>query len=311
VCKFVKTQRLDAWTDQGRRVAIWRTGPEAPAPDAPIVVLSAGFARRMRDLGSIALCLVRNGAIVYRFDSVDHIGLSDGDILDFTVTGIYDSWRAVIELVRATEGRRKVRLVGLSMAALAAVRLAYEDHDVESITAISGVIHGRHTLERVLDGDYLAVPLSELPDKMEILGHWVDPRKLWIDNRETGCLTLERTIEYLAGVPAAVANFVASDDPWVEIDECADAFARGAGGRRTVVRLPYSGHDLGRNPVAMTTMMQKMTELVIGGPDGDSELTVVIPTFDELLEVRIAERQQEADERAADRVPVSGGTSND
>lgn len=297
----MKTERLDAWTGQGRRVAIWRSAPDAPGPDAPVIVMNAGFARRMRDVSSIALCLVGNGVIVYRFDSLDHIGLSDGDILNFTLSGVTDSWHAAIELARSTENRRTVRLIALSLSNLAAYRLAAEDADIDRILAISGVVNGVRTLKEVIGHDYSTVGYDELPDRVSVLGHEIDPRLLWLDHRETGCVSFDRTVGHLARISSAVANCVAVEDPWVDIDECHLGFARGAGGERLVIKLPYSGHDLGRNPVAVTTILQKMTKLAVaGGSLRDAErLEVVMPEFDEILDLRIAERNREMSEQLA------------
>ena len=296
----MKTERFDAWTEQGRRVAVWRNVPDAPATwPPPIVVLNAGFGRTMREVGSVALSLAHNGVIVYRFDSVDHIGLSDGGIVNYTVSGVYDSLRAAVELARSTEGRRAVRLVALSLSALAAYRLAAEDPDINAVVALAGVVNGRSTLHRVVGEDYTAMAYDDLPPRVDALGHEVDPRHLWLDNRATGCLSVERTIAYLSQIRVPVANFVASADPWVDIEECTQAFESGAGGPRTVVKLPYTGHDLGRNPVAISAMLRRLTEFVLRDAGG-SATAIRMPSFDDLLRFRIAEREQEAKERAAD-----------
>ncbi len=297
----MKTERLDAWTSEGRRVAAWRSAPEDFAPDAPIVVMSPGFARRMRDVGSIALCLVGNGAIVYRFDALDHIGLSDGDIRNFTLTGMRQSMIAAIELARATENRRGVRLVAMSLANLAAYRVAAEDKDIERIMALSGVVNGRRTIKEVIGHDYPAVTREELPAIVPVMGHDVDPRPLWTDSHETDCLSYERTIADLKAISASVANCVAEGDPWVDVDECTTAYTDGDGGERMVIKLPYSGHDLGRNPIAVMTILERMASLAIGnGPMHDADpQAVVMPTFEAVLEARIAERHQDFSEQRA------------
>ncbi len=295
----VETERLDAWTDEGRRVAVWRSTLGKPRQEAPLVVLSPGFARKMRDVSSIALCLVRNGAVVYRFDSLDHIGLSDGTPDDYTLGAVEESFRATMELARSRENCRRVILVALSMSNLPAYRLAAEDSGIDRVLAISGVVNGIRTLEGALGRDYTLLEYDELPDRVDALGIEIDPRPLWLEHRATGCLSLEQTVTQLAKIKALVANCVAINDPWVDADECHSAFSEGAGGERLVVRIPYSGHDLGRNPVAVTTILQNMTQLAMGvaSSQEDEQVDVIMPKFDELLEVRIAERHRERRER--------------
>ena len=297
----MQTERFDTYTGQGRRVAVWRSVPATPHLDSPVIVLNAGFARRMRDVGGIALCLVRNGAIVYRFDSIDHLGLSDGGIVGFNFSGMTESLRAAIELARSMENRRRVRLVALSLSNLAAYRLAAEDSGIDRIMAISGVVHGVRTLETVLGHNYAKVKYEDLPERVPVFGHEIDPRPLWLDHRETGCFTFDNAVDQLTMITASVANCIADDDPWVDIDECHLSFTKGAGGDRMIIKLPYSGHDLGRNPVAITAILQKMTRLAVGTGslrEADS-LPVELPGFDELLELRIAERSREMSEQTA------------
>lgn len=295
----MKTERLDVRTASGQQVAVWRSAPEEMTDQTPVVVLSAGFARRMRDVSGMALCLARNHALVYRFDSVNHLGLSDGEIEDFSLGGLYESLAAVVELARSTEGRSNVKVVTLSLSLIAALWLAAGDSEIDGITAISGVVDGRATLNRVIGQNYVDVSREELPSRVEVLGHSVDPFGIWQDNQTTGILSMDTTVGHLNSVRSPVANFVASEDPWVDIDECQAVFTAGAAGPRTVVRLPYSGHDLGRNPVATTTILERMTEIVLGSEDSTQSAKPIMPLFNEFLEVRVAERRREQDERNA------------
>lgn len=300
------TERLDAKTAQGRRVAVWRSVPDAPAPGAAVVTISPGFARRMRHVGGIAQCMVANGAIVYRFDSVDHLGLSDGEIAAFSISGLSDSWRATLDLARRAEGCDRIRMVALSLSAQAAFRIAAEDTGIESITALSGVINGVATLREAVGTDWSLVPEEELPARVKVEGHEVDPRGMWRDVQHSGFLRVEQTVSDLQRFGGPVANFVASGDPWVDIAECESVFRQGAAGQRSIVRLPYSGHDLGRNPVAMTTLLERMTAITLFGLDTAAPPPVTLPTFEELLDVSVTERRREATEREALLVAEGG-----
>ncbi len=293
------TERLDTKTAQGRRVAIWRSVPEVPAAGSPVVTISPGFARRMRHVGGIAQCLVANGATVYRFDSVDHLGLSEGEIAAFSIGGLDESWRATLELARRTEGRDRIRMVALSLSALAAFRIAAQDTAIESITALSGVINGRATLQEAVGTDWSVVPEEELPARVKVEGHEVDPRGIWRDNQRSGFLRVERTVSDLRRFGGLVANFVASGDPWVDVEECESVFRQAAAGQRSIIRLPYSGHDLGHNPVAMTAMLERLSTITLSGLDTVAAPPVVLPTFEELLDVSVTERRREAEEREA------------
>ena len=84
-----EVDQLEGRAGAERRVAVWRTGTREA--EAPVVLVAPGFARRMRHMAPVALYLASAGFKVYRCDYLDHVGLSDGEIYDFTMTTMYES----------------------------------------------------------------------------------------------------------------------------------------------------------------------------------------------------------------------------
>lgn len=105
----MSTECFDVTTNNGRTVAVWRDSPSDNAGTGPIVVMAPGFGQRMRSSGVLALMLVYNGATVYRFDALDHVGISDGEIVDYSVTELMQALTAVVDNVRKREGWRPSR----------------------------------------------------------------------------------------------------------------------------------------------------------------------------------------------------------
>src|SRR4051794_34144351 len=120
-----------------RSIAVWRMA--GGAPDPPIAFVAPGFTRRMRHMAPVALYLAANGFTVYRCDYLDHVGLSDGDVYDTTITSMYESQRATLDLITECEKRPPV-VVAASLANRTAVRLAARSEHVAGLIGIVGVV---------------------------------------------------------------------------------------------------------------------------------------------------------------------------
>ena len=109
----------------GRRVAVWRDALAARPTRA--VLLCPGFARRMSELAFPVAYALNNGAAVYRYDCLDHVGLSDGTIRDFSLSSMRDSMEAALALAQKTDRDLPVSVVAISLSALPALRFAVID----------------------------------------------------------------------------------------------------------------------------------------------------------------------------------------
>lgn len=287
------TERFWTTAAGGRRVAVWRTS-DGEVPGRPVVVLAAGFARRMRHVGAVALYLARNGAVVYRYDPLDHVGLSDGEIRDYTLTSSLESMRAAVELAVERERATRVTLVAASLAGRVAYRLASLDPRIGAVVTLVGVVDVRHTLATVFGADYSTYPLAELPADVAFEKQRIDPRPLWLDDRENGWASIEGTIEELRRASVPVTNFWAADDDWVRPQDVERAFEEGAGGPRRLFELPFGQHDLSGNPVAARVVMRALTEVVVVVP-GEQ---VQDPSFEEIVALAVSERRAESAQRA-------------
>lgn len=288
----MKTETYDVRTSSGRTVGVWRSTTLDPvASEGPVVVVAPGFGQRIRSAGALSLMLVRNGATVYRFDSLDHVGLSDGQIRDFCIASLYESLAAVVAQVGEREQRERVTLLATSLAALPGLQYAAKEGRVDRMVMMLGVVSGRNTLRSVLKHDYLADDLDTLPDSVIIDKHEVDPGPIWRESRIVDWWDEPSTINALINCDIPVCNYVAVDDDWVDIDDVRRVFdsARRPDPAETV-EINLSGHALLRNPVALKAMMTDVARRLTGvGADAD----VVTPSFEDMVELRGAERDLE------------------
>jgi len=256
----------------GRKVAVWRTGPATPVEPRRIAIVAPGFARRMRHTAAIARYLVDNGFVVYRCDYANHVGLSDGDIWNFTIGATYDSLLALHEHALETEQTQDVVFIASSLSARTCFRLAAQRSGISGIAALVGVVDTRYTLERVFEFDHGARHPAEIGDEefVSFEGKRIQSRPFSENWRDGGWLNVEDTELDLARAGCPVVNFCGSSDDWIDIAEVRRVFALGDSSRR-VVELPFVEHELSRNPVAAQTILRELTRCALeftGAADG-------------------------------------------
>lgn len=283
----------------GRNIAVWRTGPAGPVTPGRVAIVAPGFARRMRHMAPVARYLVENGFVVYRCDYIDHVGRSDGDIVDFTISGMYASLRAVHEHVLRAEDTEDVVYVAASLAARPCIRLAAEESGVAGIVGIFGVVNTRYTLARVFGFDHGGRALEEIgPDEHVMFeGKHINNLRFSYDWYHNDWLDVAGTVRDVERLTCPIVNICGSADDWISVAEVKEVLAA-AGGFRRVIELPYVEHEVSKNPVAGQTVLREVTRCGLEFvADGVPVPEVLEPSFADLA-------GQIPYERAVDSGPV-------
>ena len=288
------TEYFDLQNEEGRTVAVWRDAP-ADGARGPVVVMAPGYGQRMRSGGVMALWLLRNGATVYRFDSLDHVGLSAGEIRQYSLLALHSALSTVVSYVRGREQVRDVSFLATSLAALPVAQYAATAKCADNVVLVLGVVNGRQTLVQVLGVDYLDWDLDALPAHFVIEKHEVDPRPIVAEQRVIPWWNMSSMIDALSVLNVPVRNFVAADDDWVDINDVRASFvAANLDPLQSIVEVPVSGHALLRNPVALKAMLSDVTRALV--PDTGP---LVMPSFEDIVALRGAERDLEREHRAS------------
>jgi hypothetical protein len=245
----------------GRHVGMWSLRPASGPSFATPLVVASGFGRRMHHAGPIALYAAHNGFVAHRYDPVNHVGMSHGEMADFTMTDGLDSLRAAVDWASARSAGRPVGVLATSLAARVAYRLASKSDRVAFVVTAVGVVHLRRTQRFVRDA------------------------------HAAGWYPLDHTVSELARAPQPIVNFLAEEDTWVDAAEVRDAFTRGSSGPREVHTLARSKHDFARNPAVARTFLVRATEAAMALASRGEATEVREPTFDALTEQAIFERR--------------------
>ncbi|HZJ67253.1 MAG TPA: hypothetical protein VFD36_27285 [Kofleriaceae bacterium] len=275
----------------GRRVAIWTVAPAAgPIHPLPIVV-GAGFCRRMHHFAPVALYGAYNGFRVCRYDPVNHVGLSDGELWNFTLGDSCDSLRAAIDWTFERTGQRPA-VVATSLTARMAYQVAAETDRVARVITAVGVVNVRATLARVFGKDFSveSTPFAEFEGKKIGGGAFLD------DAHANDWWSLDSTTRFLQRAHQPITTFIGTEDDWVDPADVDAAFSNRPGGPRRILTLERAPHDLSRDPAVARTFFLLMLEELLDACGADGR--PVEPPFEALMEQSLIERriQRAADE---------------
>jgi SAM-dependent methyltransferase len=100
---------------------------EATDRTVPLVVISPGFAATKSDYLGLSYLLAANGFRVLRYDPLDHVGDSAGEVHRATLGGMAEDLRAVMSYARSAWGQTRIALAAFDLSARCALKIAAQD----------------------------------------------------------------------------------------------------------------------------------------------------------------------------------------
>lgn len=259
-----------------------------------VIVAVSGMGMPLRQTLRPAAHLLVNGFIVIRFDPTNSVGLSDGDIADFTLTGLLDDLRLVASWAADTFAVPEIGVFAVSLSARAALRAATAEAGLLRIVgSVACVADVRATLNAVTDGEdhlmrWWARALLDHESTGTVFGHLVRVRGLdsliadnWIG---AGSAAVD-----LAAAPATrFVNVHGVRDPVVAAARVLTTFAAARDSR--VVLLPRAGHHLlpAQMRAALSVLVPEYRATLQGRGTGPY-LPDRVPTIADLAACRQAE----------------------
>lgn len=229
---------------------------------APLVLITPAFTKTARDYLLLAMYLTRAGFRVARYDCRNHIGISDGDVLQFTLSSAIADLLAVLRYF----AHETLVVVSSSLSSRVAVR-ALGDFDCAALITLIGVVNLRDTQYQACGEDLFDLWQSGVKsnpaEEYEVMDYRV--RFAFIDDAiRIGIVHMEGTIEDLSVIRAPVYAICSQDDPWVRFSDIDFTFRPRAAHRyeRGVYVIPGANHQLGKNPRAARTALCKVVDLV-------------------------------------------------
>ena len=253
------------------------------------VLLVPGYQQRIHHLGLLSRSLVRRGYRTVRFDLTNHVGASDGDVLDLTMSSMTADVTAMI--AGCAFAGEPLHVVATSLGARAAVRALATGcaHPVSTPVLVLPVVDVEYTIntaaERNVFADWRSGRETDPAASHRVLDHQV--RYEFVrDAIEHGFVGVDATTTEIAGIGADVHAIAAERDDWVITADVEAAMGAAADAVRRTVVLSATSHELANNPPVMRLLLEQIVDALSPQQSGD----VPHLSFDEIVDTVNNER---------------------
>ncbi|HET8579920.1 MAG TPA: PilZ domain-containing protein, partial [Nitrospiraceae bacterium] len=212
---------IECRNEMGQRISVYHDHPlEGLPPGAPLVIISPGYGETKKEYIALAYYLAINGFQVLRYDHTNHVGDSEGDIVQTTLTGMKQDLSALLGYAKRTWPTSHIAVVATSLTGLVALKMVTQDSSVELLVLLTPVVNLRATLVAVHQEDHIDAYLRGIRlGVMNVLGFNVNADRFLNDAVKEGYTDLQTTIKDAQRIHTPVIFFAADHDLWVNVEE--------------------------------------------------------------------------------------------
>jgi ubiquinone/menaquinone biosynthesis C-methylase UbiE/alpha-beta hydrolase superfamily lysophospholipase len=222
----------------------------------PIAVIAPGYGETKRDYLCLAYYFASNGYHVIRYDHTNHVGESDGDHYDISLTSMKENFQAVTRYVQTQWPMQPIVGIAASLASRVAMKAEAECPSVSLLISLMGIVDVQQSLAIVHQEDlFTGYRNGRFPESANVLGFNVSHVFLQ-DAFENNFSTLESTLRDVASLTTPVLLVSAGKDAWVDRQDIQTASQ--VLGSRLITHhvVPDALHRLQENPKAAKTTYQ-------------------------------------------------------
>ncbi len=229
--------------------------------EMPFIILPPGYGETKRDTLSTSYYLVKNGFNCIRYDATDHVGESEGSVVNTTLSKKKTDLLSTIDYVEQRFKTSFVTVVATSLANRIAIKAASEDTRIILLIGVVGVVNVQETLKAVYKEDMLEAFLKgEKWGETDVLGLKVNFENFLESAVKDDFHDLNSTAHDLSKLKIPVIFFVGEKDIWVKAEDVQFVFEKSQGKVKELHIIPEAMHQLKENPkVAQTVLKQIVT----------------------------------------------------
>jgi alpha-beta hydrolase superfamily lysophospholipase len=267
-----------------------------------LVVVAPGYEHRIHHYSLLAHYLVDHGFDVLRFDLRNHIGLSEGEIADFTMTSMANDIGDALLDARGRCTGLPISVVASSLASRAAVRATYAasergDALVHALVMILPVVDVEYSTTRAIGRnaveEWRTGAVTD-PTRLDmVLSHEV-AYSFARDVIDGGWSGIDGTRQELEGIDTDVLAIAAAEDTWVELDDVERTIVNAGDALREIVVLESCSHELAFNAPVVRLLMEEVISW-LWQRHGQAPTDVTHPEFQEIVAIMDRERGWKAE----------------
>jgi alpha-beta hydrolase superfamily lysophospholipase/SAM-dependent methyltransferase len=246
----LKSELLECRNSRGQRIAVYHDQPRnALPPGSPLAIISPGYGETKKEYVTLAYYLASNGFHVLRYDHTNHVGESEGDIRDSTLSGMKQDLVAILDYATLTWPDSPVVVAATSLAGRVALKAASQDHRISLVILLAGVVDVQATLLAVHQEDLIGTYLrGTRRGVINMLGFNIHADEWLEDASKEGYGNLHTSIGDAERIRTPVVFFSAEHDAWVSFDSVKAVQAALQPAQRKLYLIPEGLHRLHENP---------------------------------------------------------------
>ena len=244
------SELIECRNQRDQRIAVYHDHPrKGLPPGAPIVIISPGYGETKKEYIALAYYLASNGFQVLRYDHSNHVGDSEGDMLQTTLSGMKQDLFSLLEYVKRTWPTSHIAVVATSLTGLVALKMVAQNSSVELMVLLTAVVDLQATLAAVHQEDHIDAFLRGVSlGVMNVLGFNVNADHFLDDAIKQGFTDLQTTIKDAQRTQIPVIFFSAEHDAWVNFESVKKVQAALPAGLSRLYLVPEALHRLHENP---------------------------------------------------------------
>lgn len=228
------------------------------------VIIPPAYGETKTGALSIAYFLASNGIPVIRYDATDHVGESEGKLLNCTLGQMHDDLLDVISFAQNRWSAQQLGIVATSLGARMAMKVAAELPSLNFLGCFVPVVNLQYTLKAVYNEDLVGSHQEGFRrGVIDMLGFPIEADQFLSDAVSRGYHNLATTKNDLQRIQARGFFINGRNDPWVDCREVEEALQSSSSGHISNVIVDAMIHQVHENPAAVKEALRRLTQEVL------------------------------------------------
>ncbi|MGH7229234.1 MAG: PilZ domain-containing protein [Nitrospiraceae bacterium] len=255
------SETIECRNKRDQRIAVCHDHPrEGLPPGAPIVIISPGHGETKKEYIALAYYLASNGFHVLRYDHTDHLGESDGSIVNTTLTAMQQDLHELLDYAERTWPASSIVLIATALAGRVALKAVSQDRQVTLLVLLSSVldvkaallsVHQKNLIDAHARGDRLGV--------INVLGCTINADHWLADTIKGGYADLKTTVKDAGQIRTPVILFTSENGEAARHESVKELQTALRSGFRRLYILPESAYHLHQNPKRDLAIFRQVT----------------------------------------------------
>jgi CheY-like chemotaxis protein/ubiquinone/menaquinone biosynthesis C-methylase UbiE/alpha-beta hydrolase superfamily lysophospholipase len=259
----ILSRRVEWLTGDGRRIAAFSDSSLESYPGAPHAIIAPGYGETKTDYVTLAYYLAANGFHVLRYDHTNHVGESDGEMAEATLSSMSQDLGAVLDYAHRTRPTSPIVVIAATVTGRIALKRLAQDHRAALLVVLTGIMDLQAALRAHKEDSIVTFLRSAGLGTTNLLGLNVDGDRFLSDAIKESYADLLTTIEDAKRLRTPTVFFAAERDPWAQPDAVKKVLASLPTQAGQLHLIPEALHRLQDNPRQTLALIRQVVSCCV------------------------------------------------